>query len=377
MKIGIYSGSFDPLTNGHLWVIKEGARLFDELHVVLGPHPFKKALFSVEERLEILQECLNGLNVKITQMDGVNNVVDYANTLSLDHTDEFFALRGLRSFEDFDYENEICETYRKHKQELHHVFVIPPDDLRTTSSSELKELVEAGQWADAEAMVPEFVYEKVKAKWTEGSNVKSLPDLQWLVTNPEVASIFEQTTAGFAPAPSQDDLFELTSFDPIETIESLKDNFCRLSKNGFIKFPNVILPHQVREMLDPFPWDVVVSKEFRLMEIDINCVNPTGKRYHAMSRSLGPILVDANEAIGNETRLGYLGPAIIIEGKHRWLDAKDRGDKTILAWVGVKAIPHIKTYQPIVEGKERGLCYLNETSDLDDRPMPIVRKPQE
>ena len=102
--------------------------------------------------------------------------------------------------------------------------------------------------------------------------------------------------------------------------------------NGFISFAKTVTADQVREMLDPFPRDVVASEVFTLTTIPIDMVRPIGERYIPCSQSLGPILVDVNEVMRDH----YDDPYLIIEGKHRWLDAKERGEGTIMAWVGNK-----------------------------------------
>ena len=96
-------------------------------------------------------------------------------------------------------------------------------------------------------------------------------------------------------------------------------------------------------MLEPAPFDLAVSEKYYLQTIWIDDVEPTGARYIKRSCSLGPIIVDVNEDFSE------LKPVIVIEGKHRWLDARKHGEKTIQAWVGERAIAYWE-----VNGKKTG-----------------------
>lgn len=98
-RIGVYAGSFDPITNGHQWVIREGARLFDELVVAVGVNPAKKGLFSVEERLAQIRDAVSDLpNVRVTEFHG-SYLVHYAMDQGATHI-----LRGLRGSGDLESE---------------------------------------------------------------------------------------------------------------------------------------------------------------------------------------------------------------------------------------------------------------------------------
>lgn len=112
--------------------------------------------------------------------------------------------------------------------------------------------------------------------------------------------------------------------------------FDLLVEIGFIKISNIVSGDQVRAILDPFPVDLVVSERFYLREVLINSVTPIGTRFIPSSLSFGPIIVEANLVLGENSIKGKLGPILVIEGKHRWLDAKEKGEKTIMAWVGDK-----------------------------------------
>src|SRR5437762_6733215 len=81
IRRGVYAGSFDPITNGHLYMIREGARLFDQLYVAIGTHPDKRYTFSVDERMEFLKRCTRGVsNVKLGHFINLF-LVDYASRI--------------------------------------------------------------------------------------------------------------------------------------------------------------------------------------------------------------------------------------------------------------------------------------------------------
>lgn len=107
MKVAIYPGSFDPVTFGHLDVIRRAASMFDELTVSVLNNTQKTPLFSVEERVRILEEATKELpNVKVDSFSGL--LINYAR-----EKDVHIAIRGLRAITDFEYELQIAQTNRK------------------------------------------------------------------------------------------------------------------------------------------------------------------------------------------------------------------------------------------------------------------------
>ncbi|MDB4499177.1 pantetheine-phosphate adenylyltransferase, partial [Akkermansiaceae bacterium] len=99
MQTAVYAGSFDPPTNGHLWMIRQGLELFDRLVVAIGSNPGKSYTFSTEERLELLRASIPSCErLTITSFDN-RYLVDYANEV-----DAQFILRGIRSPQDYEYE---------------------------------------------------------------------------------------------------------------------------------------------------------------------------------------------------------------------------------------------------------------------------------
>lgn len=159
MKSAIYPGSFDPVTFGHLDVIKRASEMFDELIVGVLNNKVKSPLFSVEERVKILQEATKDLpNVKIESFSGL--LIDYAAEKNIN-----VAVRGLRAITDFEYELQIAQTNRKLSNgKLDTIFLTTSLEYAYLSSSGVKEIAYFG--GDISQCVPKFVadltYEKYK-----------------------------------------------------------------------------------------------------------------------------------------------------------------------------------------------------------------------
>jgi pantetheine-phosphate adenylyltransferase len=344
MRIGIYAGCFDPPHNGHIWVIEEGLKLFDQLHVVIGPNPGKRSTFSETERIKMLMDSVRSPKLTVDLMAG-RNIIDHACVLACRedvNESDIFLLRGIRDADDFEYESEIQAGLQRLSDEVHFQYVIPPRELTILSSSLVKDRWARYGYDTVSKMVPEAVLNKMR-------------EYADLATADAVASIFDTTTAGFAPAPSRGLrlhsssghklLFEDLPPEPkvnLVYFGKMRGFFDKLVREGFVKYPEKVTAAQVRKMLDPFPFDVVSSETFLLREIPIESVRPTGNRYLPCSESLGPIIVDVNPDLMDAYTFESLGPVIVIEGKHRWLDAKERGEESILAWVGEKALKELK-----------------------------------
>ena len=133
MKAAIYPGSFDPVTFGHLDVIRRAASIFDELTVSVLNNTQKTPLFSVEERVRILEEATKDLpNVKVDSFSGL--LIDYARK-----KDVHVAIRGLRAITDFEYELQIAQTNRKLSGgELDTIFLTTSLEYAYLSSSSVK-----------------------------------------------------------------------------------------------------------------------------------------------------------------------------------------------------------------------------------------------
>lgn len=158
MKTAIYPGSFDPMTYGHLDVIRRAAAMFDELTVSVLDNINKNSLFSVTERVKILEEATKDLpNVKVDSFQGL--LIDYAK-----QKDIHIAIRGLRAITDFEYELQIAQTNRKLSHgELDTLFMTTSLEYSYLSSSSVKEI--ASFHGDISQCVPPFVAELVYAKY--------------------------------------------------------------------------------------------------------------------------------------------------------------------------------------------------------------------
>ena len=158
MKAAIYSGSFDPVTYGHLDVIKRAADIFDELTVSVLNNTAKTPLFSVDERVKILEEATKDLpNVKVDSFSGL--LIDYAKS-----KDIHVAIRGLRAITDFEYELQIAQTNRKlSNEELDTMFLTTSLEYAYLSSSSVKEI--ASFKGDISQCVPPFVAKLIYEKY--------------------------------------------------------------------------------------------------------------------------------------------------------------------------------------------------------------------
>ena len=141
-RIGIYAGSFDPPTLGHLWMIQQGSLLFDELVVVLGVNPDKKGFLSEAQRMDALRGMLAAgpANVRVEKMSG-GFLVDYARRLGATHL-----LRGIRNTVDFEYEKSMERMNARMEPALQTVYLMPPPELESVSSSFVRGFVGVQDW---------------------------------------------------------------------------------------------------------------------------------------------------------------------------------------------------------------------------------------
>ena len=159
MKRAIYSGSFDPMTNGHLDIIKRASEVFDELIVSVLNKKSKTPLFSVSERVKILEEATKDMpNVKVDSFSGL--LIDYAK-----EKDVHVIVRGLRAITDFEYELQIAQTYRVLSGgDIDTVFFNTSLEYSYLSSSSVKEIASFG--GDITQCVPDFVAKQTYDKFS-------------------------------------------------------------------------------------------------------------------------------------------------------------------------------------------------------------------
>jgi len=478
MKIGIYSGHFDPPHFGHFWIIDQMESIFDEVHVVLGPNHSKTPVFSEDVRLNMLTEHYHWKpKVKIKKLDAPN-IVEYSRLLlnslykAADKKTDFwsnvpsvFIVRGIRNDIDWNYEQEIyrCMSKKNQSGSIKFMYLMSPPDRQEISSTNVKKACQMDFWdlvlewcgrCQTEVLLQHYkgkdwvkhkelvsIFETTTAGFApvgfnkaidkqreeiqkhrdivalsvnghkvEMKDEKSGKD--WLVCHPKVADIHDPAIGlgfpenirpvgwGYSSQDFPDDygttlqqqasgdanlnIYEGTTppkgrlnksasshlpkwtdldcslgqiadpdagpFDPSwgKLNDILEESFYeevmkfqnKLKLTGLINWSEVITKEQVEALLDPFPHKVAVSEKYHLKEIPISDgVGTIGKRHLPHSRSLGPIVIDQNEL---PPYYQGFGKVIVIEGKHRWLDAKARGDKTILAWVGDKVLEHFK-----------------------------------
>lgn len=156
----IYPGTFDPVTYGHIDLIKRAQEIFSEVIVAVAHNPQKKPIFSVKERVAMLKKATAGLDgVVVDDFSGL--VVDYARRKKVK-----VLIRGLRMFSDFEYEFQMVLTNRKFSPDIETIFLMPHETYGYLSSKLLKETASLG--ADLSGFVPDFVEKALKKKLHKG-----------------------------------------------------------------------------------------------------------------------------------------------------------------------------------------------------------------
>lgn len=159
MLAAVYPGSFDPITNGHLDIIKRSSRCFDKLYVAVFKNPSKEPLFSVEERVDMIRtECKDIPNVEVTSSSGL--LVDFAKKNGIQ-----VLVKGLRAVSDFDYEFKMALMNKKLDPEIETIFMMTSLQFLYLSSSLVKEVAEYG--GCIRDLVPPRVEQKLLRKLKE------------------------------------------------------------------------------------------------------------------------------------------------------------------------------------------------------------------
>ncbi|CAG1020617.1 Phosphopantetheine adenylyltransferase [Patescibacteria group bacterium] len=160
MRIAVYSGSFDIVTEGHLWMIKKGIELFDKLIVGIGTNPSKQTLFDFKTRKQLLEMVCADLSDKLSIEDFSNlALVQFAHDKNAK-----YILRGIRSISDFDYERMLKNVNTDLDDSIETVFLMPPKNLSEVSSSMIKGMLKIQGW---EIIIKRYVPEAMQSALIE------------------------------------------------------------------------------------------------------------------------------------------------------------------------------------------------------------------
>lgn len=158
MKIGVYPGTFDPITNGHLDVIRRALKIFDELIVAIAVTGYRKnPLFTIEERLHFIKSTTADLkNLKVEAFDGLLiNFVRQKGAVAI--------IRGLRAVSDFEFELQLAHANRRLYRDIETVFLMPSEEFSFLSSSLVKEIAYFG--GSVKSLVPPVVEKALRKKF--------------------------------------------------------------------------------------------------------------------------------------------------------------------------------------------------------------------
>ncbi len=157
MKVAIYPGTFDPITNGHLDIIERAIKMFDTVIVTIARNSSKNPLFSDKERVDLIREAVKEWKqVEVDSFEGL--LVDYAKKRKAT-----IVLRGLRAISDFEYEFQLALTNRKLSDELETVFLMPSESYTYLNSTIVREIARLG--GDVSDFVPPVVRKAFEKKF--------------------------------------------------------------------------------------------------------------------------------------------------------------------------------------------------------------------
>ena len=158
-KIAIYPGSFDPITNGHLDIIKRVNFLFDKIVIAINDNSLKSFLFTASERVEMIKEILSDFpGIEVESFRGL--LVRYA-----EKKGARFIVRGLRALSDFEYEFQMDLMNRKLNPQIETVYLMTRQSYSYLSSSIIKEIIKLG--GDAPSLIPDLVKKRLQEKFNQ------------------------------------------------------------------------------------------------------------------------------------------------------------------------------------------------------------------
>ncbi len=160
MRIGVYPGSFDPVTKGHMDIVKRSSRIFDKVIVAVVKNYSKKSLFTIDERMEFIRRSIQGLpNVEVGSFEGL--LIDYIHEKNAQ-----VIIKGLRAISDFEYEFQMALMNRKLDPKVETIFLMTSNKYSFLSSSMVKEVASLG--GCIAGLVPDEIlhdiYKKLKSK---------------------------------------------------------------------------------------------------------------------------------------------------------------------------------------------------------------------
>lgn len=159
MRRALYPGTFDPVTNGHLDILRRACRLFDEIIVAVAPNRAKGPMFSIEQRVALIEENVGNLNVRVVTFQGL--VVDFARKM-----EAVALIRGLRAVSDFEFEFQMTQMNRDLASDVETIFLMPSGRYFFTSSTLMKQV----SYYDVDRVgefIPPNVAKALKAHYAE------------------------------------------------------------------------------------------------------------------------------------------------------------------------------------------------------------------
>jgi len=157
-KVAIYPGTFDPVTNGHVDLVRRSSAIFDRVIVAVAPSPKKAPLFTIEERLYMMREAISDIpDVEVESFEGL--LVDHVIAKGANAI-----IRGLRAVSDFEYELQMALMNRRLSDEVETVFMMPSEEYSFLTSSVIKEV--AGYGGNVDGLVPGHVAGMLKKKFS-------------------------------------------------------------------------------------------------------------------------------------------------------------------------------------------------------------------